>query len=64
MSPGSVNHLKLEVLEKVYRNWNRKQHFISVNGFSFVFQRIKLVGSKRAVLDNVSHHNNALWKGI
>lgn len=60
LSPDSVNHLKLEALQKVYRNWSKRQHFISVNVFSFLRQKIKLVDSKWAVLANVNHHYKVL----
>lgn len=63
MSPDSVNDLKLEALQKVHRNRSRRQHSISVNGFSFLLQSIELVDSKWAVPANVSHRNKALWEG-
>lgn len=61
MNPDSVNHLKLQVLQKVYRNWSRRQHFISTNGFSFLLQRIILVGH---ILTNMSHYIRHYEKGL
>lgn len=60
MSPDGVNHLKLVILQKVHRNWSKRQHFISVNVLFFLYQKIKLMDSKWAVLANVNHRNKAL----
>lgn len=63
MSPDKDNHLKLKLFQKVYRNWSKRQHFISGNVLSFLCQKIKLVDSKWTFLASVNHGNKALQEG-